>query len=115
MTYNFFLRDENQNQKFTSSVLVKYVRGALFFMDYRLAFNNQDKWGIGVGYRTKLGMLLHADIKLTEQLKLAYVYEFPMNEIGYYSKGSSEVILRFRFQGKKEKTVESETETTAMF
>ncbi|MCK7494145.1 MAG: type IX secretion system membrane protein PorP/SprF [Comamonadaceae bacterium] len=60
-----------------------------------------DIFWLGASYRTVeesvVGIL---ELQLTQQLKLGYSYDYQMGEIGNFSSGSHEVLLRVEF-GRK--------------
>jgi type IX secretion system PorP/SprF family membrane protein len=60
--------------------------------------------GIGLGYRTDVGLLAKLRLKLKEMFVIGYAYEFAGSNISSYSSGSHEIMLGLTFcKEKKDK------------
>lgn len=91
----------SQNFRFKPSVLMKYSAEEEIALDINGNFIIADLFWLGASYRTVeesvVGIL---EVQLTQQLKIGYSYDYQMGEIGNFSSGSHEVLLRVEF-GRK--------------
>ncbi len=92
----------SQNFRFKPSVLLKYsMDQEPLALDINGNFIIADIFWLGASYRTVeesfVGIL---ELQLTQQLKIGYSYDYQMGDIGNFSSGSHEVLLRVEF-GRK--------------
>lgn len=100
--YNLFITsgsifDLSDRVKFYPSVLTKFHPGNALQVDvYSQFIFNEFLWA-GMGYRsidTFVGML---QIQFSNQLRVAYSYDFDIGKTGRYNSGSHEVMLKYVF------------------
>ncbi len=60
----------------------------------------------GLGYRSKVGLILRAGVNIQKMFFIGYAYETPMSNIASYSAGSHEVVLGLKFCKKDKKPKE---------
>ena len=70
----------------------------LYDLNANLNFNN--RFWIGASYRNgrSFGALLQ--LQVNNQFKIAYTYDFDTGNLGGYSNGSHEIMLRYEFRYK---------------
>lgn len=92
-----YVIDVNRIVKFKPSVLTKYVKNAPLALDLTGTFVFYDRLWLGAMYRfgESFGGLLQ--IQLTNQLKLGYSYDLPINKLGAYNNGTHEIMVVFDF------------------
>ncbi|WP_411894170.1 type IX secretion system membrane protein PorP/SprF [Winogradskyella sp. A2] len=94
--YNFTISD---NTEFRPSTMIRYVGGSPISVDLTGAFRFNDKFEVGVAYRTDeaFGGLLM--VNALDWLDVGYAYEgSTRNEISNNSNGTHELFLRFYFK-----------------
>lgn len=77
------------------SVLVKAVSGAPLQYDLNLNLWLGEKFAIGASYRSTDALLGLAELQVHSRLRLGYAYDYTLSEIGNYSRGNHELMLRF--------------------
>lgn len=80
---------------FRPSTLIKYVANAPMQVDVNASFLFNDVFWVGASYRTQRALVLITEICLSEKLRLGYSYDFYMNELEGYNRGSHEIMLRY--------------------
>ena len=92
-----YVFDINRIVKFKPSVLTKYVKNVPLALDVTGTFLFYDRLWLGAMYRVgdSFGGLLQ--IQLTNQLKLGYSYDLPINKLGAYNNGTHEIMVIFDF------------------
>ena len=93
----------NSTLEWRQSLLLKYVRNAPITIDLNSTLIVQDHIHFGVLYRIHEAVGIFGLVKIKEQLKIGYNYDFPINGLLSYQKGTHEVLLQFEL---KEKTKE---------
>lgn len=83
------------------SIVAKYVQGAPLYLDYIINFGFNERIGLGLSYRTNEAIVGMIDVKIGERMLLGYAYDFPLSDIGFYSVGSSEIMLKLRLAKKE--------------
>ncbi len=99
------------NVEMQPQVLLKYVSGAPFDADVNMNFVFFNKFTTGVSYRiggsnrTNAGesVCLLLGTRLTEQLIFGAAYDMTLSELKNYNSGTFEGVLRFSFNGRKER------------
>jgi type IX secretion system PorP/SprF family membrane protein len=95
-----YLFDINEKMNFLPSTLVTFSAGEklLFDINAVMSFNNR-LWA-GLSYRNNRSVAVLLQLSVNNQLKIAYTYDFDFGELGRYSNGSHEVMLRYEFRYK---------------
>lgn len=88
------------NFKFFPSVLLTYASGEKLQYDINAHFGFLNLIRIGGSYRNNRSIVAMLQVQLNNQLRIAYSYDFDMGELGRYSAGSHEVMVRYLFSYK---------------
>jgi type IX secretion system PorP/SprF family membrane protein len=100
------LLNVTHNIKFNPSTLVKATKGAGLVADVSAIFIFEDRFEMGVMYRTGDAIGALVGFHITDQLRLGYSYDWSVtNPTWRYNGGTHEVILRydliFRERGRR--------------
>jgi len=98
-----YIFDINQDIKFKPATLIKITSGAPIGLDLTANFMYRDKAALGVAFRRgeSFGALL--EIRLTEQIRAGYAYDFMISELRKASGGSHEIMISYDFKFSREK------------
>jgi len=85
---------------FIPSTLLNFTPGKKFLYDLNanLSFNN--RFWVGASYRNARSVGTLVQLQVNNQFKVAYIYDFDTGELGGYSNGSHEIMLRYEFRYK---------------
>lgn len=97
-----YLFDLSPKTKFFPSALVSYIpdQGLMYDINAHLIFS--DKIWTGVSYHNNRSFCGLLQLSISNQLKIAYTYDFDIQKMGRYSNGSHEVMLRYELKYKIE-------------
>ena len=87
----------SQDVQLTPSLLSRFVTGAPASVDLTATTSFSDKMDIGLSYRISESVSVLGLFKISNWIQLGYAYEMTTSEVKDYSKGSHEVLLRFKF------------------
>jgi type IX secretion system PorP/SprF family membrane protein len=92
-----YVFDVNRIVKFKPSILTKYVKNAPVSLDMTGTFLFYERLWLGAMYRVgdSFGGLLQ--LQATDQLKIGYSYDLPINKLGAYNNGTHEIMVTFDF------------------
>ena len=92
-----YVFDINRIVKFKPSILTKYVKNAPVSLDMTGTFLFYERFWLGAMYRVgdSFGGLMQ--IQATNQLKIGYSYDFPINKLGAFNNGTHEIMVTFDF------------------
>jgi type IX secretion system PorP/SprF family membrane protein len=96
------LIDLNRNVKLKPTGFLKVTQGAPIEMDISAEFFYEEKYSMGLMYRSgdSVGLLL--GMALTKHLNLGYSFDWSfVNKTAKYNAGSHEVVLQYEFSRKK--------------
>ncbi len=79
------------------SVQVRATSGAPVSTDASLAAIWDTKLWIGANYRVKESAGVYLQLKIWDQLKLGYAYDFPLSKLAARTTGSHEIMLSYGF------------------
>lgn len=96
--YRFSL---GQNTDLHTSVLFKNVSGAPMQLDVNALFEFKNTFGIGFSVRSNGDLSPIIQYRFAKMLKLSYSYDYAMNALSNYSKGSHEIMLVLDILNKK--------------
>lgn len=100
-----YIFDAGNYVKIFPSVLLRYnsiPSPSKFQFDINTHFCILDRFWLGGSYRNRRNFAAMFQFAPTEQLRIAYSYNFETTQLGKYSNGSHEVMLRYVFQYKVE-------------
>jgi len=105
--YNYLLNTGyvfsiNPSLKFLPSTLISYSPGEKVLFDLNAYAGLNDKVWAGVSYRNNRSVGALIQIAINTQLRVAYTYDFDLGDLGSYSNGSHEIMLRYEFRYKVE-------------
>lgn len=88
----------NDRFKLAPSVLFKYLPNASFSYDINLMATYLDFISTGVSYRRKESIDLLLRFQITPQFEIGYAYDYPISNVGAFSRASNELLLRYLFK-----------------
>jgi type IX secretion system PorP/SprF family membrane protein len=86
--------------KFLPSTLLSFSPGEELVYDLNAHFIIADRVWLGVSYRSNLSVAGLLQVAVTNQLRIAYSYDFDFSKLGSYSNGSHEIMIRYEFRYK---------------
>lgn len=86
--------------KFKPSFLVKYQAAAPIQADINAHFLFNDRFWLGVSWRTNSAFVMMAEFQITQQLRVGYAFDATTNAIRTYQSGSHEIMVGFDFTQK---------------
>ena len=89
-----------QNLKFKPAVLAKIVTGAPVTVDASANFLLQEIVTLGAAYRWNDAVSALAGVQVTENIFVAYSYDYSTTELNKYNNGSHEIMIRFQLMPK---------------
>jgi type IX secretion system PorP/SprF family membrane protein len=95
-----YVFDVNRIVKFKPSILLKYVKNTPISFDLGGTFLFYDRLWLGAIYRVGDSFAGLFQIQITNQLKLGYSYDLPINQLGAYNSGTHEIMINFDFDLK---------------
>lgn len=94
------LLDVADNFKIKPAVLVKYILNSPIDANISSTFYWKNILGLGIGYSINKTAMVYMDLKVNDQFRLGYAYDYTLSDLRYYSTGSHEIMLRYLFQYK---------------
>lgn len=91
------LIDVSETIKIKPAVITKYVVHSPLHVNVSSTFYWRDVVGLGFGYTWNTSALAYIDLKLNDQLRAGYAYEYNTNALGTYTSGSHECMIRYLF------------------
>ncbi|WP_410487067.1 type IX secretion system membrane protein PorP/SprF [Spongiivirga sp. MCCC 1A20706] len=85
----------NENLRFTPSTMVRLVSGSPTTIDLTGTFDIYKRVELGLNYRLNESVSGLAFVKMADWMAFGYAYDRSTTNIGDYSRGSHEVLLRF--------------------
>lgn len=95
-----FLINVSEDFKIKPAMLVKYIYNSPLSTNVSSTFYWKDFIGLGIGYTLNTSAMAFIDLKLNEQLRFGYGYDYALNRLNVYSSGSHEIMLRYLFKYK---------------
>lgn len=95
-----YVYDVNRIVKFKPAILAKYVMNAPLSIDLSGTFLFYERLWLGAMYRLgdSFGGLFQ--LQITNQIKIGYSYDLPINQLGAYNNGTHEIMISFDFVSK---------------
>ncbi len=88
------------NFRIKPSVLLKYILHSPVDVNLSATCYWQNIIGLGLGYTVNGAAMAYMDLKVTDQLRAGYAYDYTFSRLRNYSTGSHEVMLRYLFNYK---------------
>lgn len=103
--YNYLLNaglilNLSQKIKLLPSTLITISTREKVLFDLNAFVSFNDKFWTGVSYRSNNSLGILFQVALNNQLRVAYNYDFDFGNLGHYSNGSHEIMLRYEFRYK---------------
>jgi type IX secretion system PorP/SprF family membrane protein len=80
------------------STLISYSSGESLLFDINAVINYDNRLWTGVSYRNDRSAVALLQFSVNRQMKMAYTYDFDFGELGKYSYGSHEMMIRYEFR-----------------
>lgn len=90
----------NSRVNMRPSFMLKYTHNAPLSVDANLSFLLYDKVWIGGMYRYNSAAGANIMFKINQSFSVGYAYDFTLNAINNYSKGSHEIMLGYSLRSK---------------
>ena len=90
-----YVKDITKTLSVQPCFLLKKVAGVPMQVDLYTNFIYQDKYTLGVGYRTGDALTFAAKIHITDAIRVSYSYDFRISPIAKYSGAAHEFMLRY--------------------
>lgn len=99
--FNFgYYYNVNEKVKLLPSALVSYISGEKLLVDLNGYVSFNDKIWAGASYRSGRSLGALFQVAINNQFRVAYTYDFDLGQLGHYSNGSHEIMLRYEFHYK---------------
>jgi type IX secretion system PorP/SprF family membrane protein len=98
-----YVFDVNRIVKFKPSILAKYVKNVPVSFDLGGTFLFYDRLWLGAIYRVGDSFAGLFQLQVTNQLKIGYSYDIPINQLGAYNNGTHEVMISYDLNLKPER------------
>ncbi len=85
---------------FIPSTLLTFTPGQKMLFDLNANFNFNNRFWAGASFRNNRSVGALVQFSVNNQLKVAYTYDFDTGNLGGYSGGSHEIMLRYEFRYK---------------
>jgi type IX secretion system PorP/SprF family membrane protein len=95
-----YLFDVAEKIKVLPSTLIIYTPGQNVLFDLNVHVNFLDRFWIGGSYRNSRSVAGLFQFQINPQFKIAYTYDFDLDQLRTYSNGSHEIMLRYEFKYK---------------
>ena len=95
-----FVFNISNNLKFKPAVMGKIVNGAPVTLDASANFLLQEIVTLGAAYRWNDAVSALAGVQITENIFIAYSYDYSVTELNKYNNGSHEFMIRFQMLPK---------------
>ena len=94
------LIDVSENFKIKPALMLKYLLHSPLDANVSSTFYWKDVVGLGVGYSYKTSLIALIDLKINDQFRAGYSYDYATTSLNNYSSGSHEIMLRYLFHYK---------------
>ena len=105
--YKFFISEE-KGLSIAPQALVRFVPSTPFQFDGNINFDWKDKFWIGATYKSDYAVAANVGFGLYKRLYFGYSYDFIIGNIGKYSGMAHEIMVNFKFNGRKKAEVVEE-------
>lgn len=86
--------------KFFPSTLITFSPGEKLVFDVNAHFSLFERLWLGASYRSTNAIVGLLQFSISNQIKIAYSCDFDLNQLGSYSNGSHEIMIRYEFHYK---------------
>lgn len=92
-----------ENVRLRPSILVSYIENAPLDIDVNLSALLVEKIWIGASYRLAESIDAFVQFPITNQIKLALGYDYPITDLNQFTTGSGEIMIEYVFEKGKER------------
>ena len=92
--YTFFT---NRDIQFTPSFMARFVQGVPFSLDLTGTIDLYEKVELGISHRLEESISAVSFFKIAPWAAFGYAYEHALTDVGDYSTGTHEIMMRFRW------------------
>jgi len=105
--YNYMLFsgydfDISRGVKIMPSLLLSYTASSRLLYDINAHVSFSDRFLVGASYRNNRSIGGLFQIRINNQFRIAYIYDYETSMLGKYSNGSHNICLRYEFRYKVE-------------
>jgi len=93
-----YVFDVNRIVKFKPSILTKYVKNAPISIDLNGSFVFYDRLWLGAMYRLGDAFGGMFQLQATNQIRIGYSYDLPINALGAFNGGTHEIMVSYDFK-----------------
>jgi type IX secretion system PorP/SprF family membrane protein len=93
-----YLVDFSSKTGLLLSTLLTYIPGNGLLYDVNAHLNFNERMWTGISYRNDRSLAALLQVSVSNQLKMAYTYDFDFGRLGRYSAGSHEVMVRYELK-----------------
>jgi type IX secretion system PorP/SprF family membrane protein len=90
-----YVKDLSKKLSVQPCILLKKVSGAPMQLDIYANFIYQEKYTLGVGYRTGDALTFAAKVNITDAIRVSYSYDFRISQVATYSNAAHEFMVRY--------------------
>jgi type IX secretion system PorP/SprF family membrane protein len=92
----------SDNFLFKPAFLIKYMQGSPLAANLSGTFYWKEIIGLGAGYTYMTSAMAFLDLRINDQMRVSYGYDYSLNALSNYSSGSHELMLRYLLRYKVE-------------
>lgn len=100
-----FVKALSKEIKWKPTTLVKLVEAAPVEVDISSSFIYQNKYWLGLAYRSFDSIDILAAVQATPQLKIGYSYDMTLTRLKSYNSGSHEILINYRFSFENDRII----------
>jgi type IX secretion system PorP/SprF family membrane protein len=95
-----YVFDVTEKLKIFPSTLLTYTPGQKMLFDLNVHVNFLDRFWVGASYMNSRSLAGLFQFQISNQLKIAYTYDFDFGKIRTFNNGSHEIMIRYEFKFK---------------
>lgn len=95
-----YVFDVTEKLNIFPSTLLTYTPGQKILFDFNVHVNFLDRFWVGVSYMNSRSLAGLFQFQISNQLKIAYTYDFDFGKIRTFNNGSHEIMIRYEFKFK---------------
>jgi type IX secretion system PorP/SprF family membrane protein len=92
-----YFYDLNENIQLIPAIMLRYIDGAPFGLDFNFNARFYDKFELGGGYRLNDSFSVMASFEVVKLVDLGFAYDFAISDFKDQTSGGPEFLLRVKF------------------